>query len=277
MSDPTLVEYKGNCHCGAFKFALKAPNLASLEAIECDCSICLKNGYLRVKPVERSFVIEKGDEGSTLVSYRFGKKDIVHKFCPTCGTSVLARSSADPQLQDFWINFRAVKDVDFWSLPRGAPHQGSELGEAYQIPSAVQAPGPIPDGSTAYHGSCHCGSIAFTVVHRGNITSACSCNCSSCGRSGAAWIYPLLADVAFRGVPEYATEYTFAQMDTFHGFCKVCGVEIYERFIGFTNEGEDRSLTRALNLRVMHGIDLNAVDMEKEDGKAYPPTYVVPA
>jgi hypothetical protein len=35
-----LVEYYGNCHCGAFKFTFKAPEIT--QAKTCDCAICFK-------------------------------------------------------------------------------------------------------------------------------------------------------------------------------------------------------------------------------------------
>ncbi|KAJ6551045.1 hypothetical protein DFH09DRAFT_417963 [Mycena vulgaris] len=35
-----LIEYRGNCHCGAFKFTFKATELKL--AFACDCSICSK-------------------------------------------------------------------------------------------------------------------------------------------------------------------------------------------------------------------------------------------
>lgn len=40
-AEPTeLHTYHGNCHCGAFKFAVRLPEVDDVYA--CNCSICLK-------------------------------------------------------------------------------------------------------------------------------------------------------------------------------------------------------------------------------------------
>ncbi|KAF8174432.1 hypothetical protein K438DRAFT_1848898, partial [Mycena galopus ATCC 62051] len=66
---PQVIEYRGNCHCGAFKFTYKAAELK--QAFTCNCSICSKNGYLWAFPA---------------------KQEDFTVFCPTCGTSVLGRT-----------------------------------------------------------------------------------------------------------------------------------------------------------------------------------------
>ncbi|KAF7332692.1 GFA domain-containing protein [Mycena kentingensis (nom. inval.)] len=279
-----LLEYKGNCHCGAFRFRFKAPKITA--ARECDCSICFKNNYLWQPPAEGSFIIEKGEEDKTLVSYKFGKKVLAHKFCPTCGTSVLGRYSTE--LGDsVMINLRAVNDIDFWSLTRSPAFKGLKEGDPYQTPTAVSSPTDVDSSAPeavqeiqTYHGSCHCGAVAFTLRNPGKITSARECNCSICARDGVAWIYPPTRNIAFRGLPEYVGEYTFAANRTFHGFCKICGVSIYERFIGLNDEGLERSLRRALNVRTINhqlcNFDFVALEIEKWDGKAKAPMYTVP-
>jgi len=42
MAEPTeqLHTYHGNCHCGAFKFAVKLPEVKDVYA--CNCSICVR-------------------------------------------------------------------------------------------------------------------------------------------------------------------------------------------------------------------------------------------
>jgi len=271
MSDSApLVEYRGNCHCGAFQFTFKA---AELKPSTCDCSICSKKGYLWAKPADGSFSVVKGDE-NTLVSYEFGNKILAHKFCPTCGTSVMARFHQEIHGMTILLNVRTVRDIDFASLPVGVTYKGSALGSPYQPPEPVQA-GPVPEGSTQYNGSCHCGTVAYTLLSPEKITSANECNCSICWRDGALWTYPATANVAFRGL-ESITEYTFAKERTYHGFCKLCGVALYERFVGKRPNGKDRALRRALNIRTMHDLDLTTIKIEKGDGKAVEPQYEVP-
>jgi hypothetical protein len=72
---PELKTYKGNCHCSAFKFSIKIPELTSVT--ECNCSICFKKGYKWVFPGAECFTIEKGD--GSLKNYEFGKCSMYHK------------------------------------------------------------------------------------------------------------------------------------------------------------------------------------------------------
>ena len=72
-----LKTYKGNCHCGAFKFSIKIPELTSVT--ECNCSICFKKGYKWVFPGAGCFTIEKG--AGSLKKYEFGKQSMLHEVC----------------------------------------------------------------------------------------------------------------------------------------------------------------------------------------------------
>ncbi|KAJ7055020.1 Mss4-like protein [Mycena amicta] len=270
-SAPPTVEYKGNCHCGAFIFTFKAPEIKS--ASTCDCSICSRNGYLWVRPEEGSFKVVKGDEDTTLATYEFGKKVFAHKFCPTCGTSVLGRMKGNlANGISVVINIRTVQEgIDFPALQPGHQSKGSAVGEAYQPPTPV-ATGQIPEGAFQYHGNCHCGAIAYTLWNPKKITKAVQCNCSVCWRDGAVWVFPKTTNITFRGVPESLTEYTFGTKTTLHGFCKHCGVAIYEHFVFEAMEN-----TTALNVRTMLALDIDSLALEFHDNKRLlQPPYVLP-
>lgn len=47
--NPTQT-YKASCHCGAFAYSVKTTPLdhESTEVVRCNCSICMRNGYLLV-------------------------------------------------------------------------------------------------------------------------------------------------------------------------------------------------------------------------------------
>lgn len=78
MAETDLRTYRGNCHCGAFVYEVRVPEIKKVS--ECVCSLCSKKGYLWV-PVKRAdFSIVKGDD-STLTSYTWGTKQVVHKVC----------------------------------------------------------------------------------------------------------------------------------------------------------------------------------------------------
>ncbi|KAJ7055059.1 Mss4-like protein [Mycena amicta] len=272
-----LVEYKGNCHCGAFKFSFKSAEIT--QAGTCDCSICSRNGSLWSKP--QNLTVLKGDE-DTLASYRFGKM-MSHKFCSHCGTSVFARIT-----EEFGggaiVNLRCVQGIDFASLKGrpGDPYKGSALGEPYQPPTPVPTEA-VPEGSTVYHGNCRCGAVAYTLVSPDKITEASECNCSICWRDAGLWIYPTTKSVTFRGL-DSATEYGFAAKLTYHGFCKVCGVSVFERFTGIDPPlhdkpeyyGKERNLWTALNVRTINDLDVGTLQIEKVDRSQQLPLYVVP-
>ena len=40
------VVHRGGCHCGAVAFEVSAP--AVIEVLECNCSVCVKTGYLHL-------------------------------------------------------------------------------------------------------------------------------------------------------------------------------------------------------------------------------------
>ena len=82
-----LTRYSGNCHCGAVTFAFLVPSLDHVKVGNCDCSICTRNGYLCVYPDRKEVAFHTGYDN--LRPYLFGEKKMTHKFCPTCGSSVM--------------------------------------------------------------------------------------------------------------------------------------------------------------------------------------------
>ncbi|KAJ6527813.1 Mss4-like protein [Mycena capillaripes] len=263
MSDtPQPVEYRGNCHCGAFRFTFRTPPLE--QAFICNCSICSRNGYMWAFPAsEQDLTVVKGDENSTLRSYHFGKDMLAHKFCPTCGTSVMRRG-ADGKCA---INIRTLADVDLYSVPVLAS-DGAAIEPQYKAPAPIQVEA-VPEGSTVYNGNCHCGAVGFALVSSEKITTASDCNCSICTRAGALWTYPQVTAMTFRGL-DSLVEYTFASKSIYHGFCKNCGVAIRARF----DQGE-ACTDMAVNVRNMNGLDLSALQIKKWDGKSMLPLYEV--
>ncbi|KAJ7461998.1 Mss4-like protein [Mycena latifolia] len=258
------IEYRGNCHCGAFKFTFTAPELK--QAYACTCSFCSRNGYLWAFPASsEDFVVVKGDEDNTLKTYKFGKHTTAHKFCPTCGTSVMARmlNANGPSVG---INIRALMDVDPESLAV-ATSDGAATEPLYKAPEPVD-PGPVPEGTTAYAGNCHCGAVRYTLLSPAPLTKGRARNCSICSRDGVLWIYPPTTEVAFKGLDSLA-EYTFGGRQTYHGFCKVCGVAIRERF------DVPERLDTALNVRTMNGLDVASLEISMYDGKANGEPYAV--
>ena len=80
VSDATTT-YTGGCHCGAVRFEIDAPR--ELSAIDCNCSICAKSGFLHVIVDSGDFRIVQGE--SDLTEYTFNTGTARHLFCSRCG------------------------------------------------------------------------------------------------------------------------------------------------------------------------------------------------
>lgn len=100
-SEGDLKKYRGNCHCGAFIYEATLPKITSYT--ECNCSICRKKGYAYLAPADGQIDVVKGSIDE-LASYTFNKGGFVHRFCPNCGTAVLAQNAYDPSAVKAVIN-----------------------------------------------------------------------------------------------------------------------------------------------------------------------------
>jgi hypothetical protein len=94
--DPSDAQtYDALCHCGAVQYTVTlSPPLAKQKVVECNCSICSRNGYLLVYPSREQFVLKSGEVA--LRSYSFGPKNNSHKFCGRCGSAVFF----DPRMRE---------------------------------------------------------------------------------------------------------------------------------------------------------------------------------
>ena len=82
--------YDANCHCGAVRYTIKYPDLENPQTqpvLDCNCSICTKNGYLLIYPTREDITWHRGYE--SLAKYKCATKTKDHLFCPTCGSSIL--------------------------------------------------------------------------------------------------------------------------------------------------------------------------------------------
>jgi hypothetical protein len=71
----------GGCHCGQVKFEVEVP--VNPVVHRCNCSICLKSGYLHVIVPADRFNLLCGDD--SLHEYRFHTGVARHLFCRNCG------------------------------------------------------------------------------------------------------------------------------------------------------------------------------------------------
>lgn len=76
-----LKIYKGSCHCGDIQFEIEAP--AVVDVYNCNCSMCVRSGYLHLEVPASRFRLLSGEE--SLTTYTFNTGVAKHTFCRTCG------------------------------------------------------------------------------------------------------------------------------------------------------------------------------------------------
>ena len=261
MSDPALVpeltSYAGNCHCGAVKFTVKIPSLTDLEVMSCNCSLCTRNGYLLIYPERKDIVFHSGYDN--LSSYSVLHKNI-HKFCSTCGSSVVAEAidGVKGDEKDFIaINVscsdhfdfqcvsddrgqvRMIKDIDVGKLKLRS-YDGRAAKPEYDIGKPTGSADSVTATESelvSYPANCHCGAVRYTVPipsleeHLVNM-----CNCSICTHNGYLLVYPPHQKVIFHSGYDHLRLYFFGTKTRAHKFCPTCGSSI---LIDFSGTGRD--------------------------------------
>lgn len=92
----------GGCHCGAVRFEVELPE--PVVALDCNCSICSKKGFLHVIVARDAFTLTAGEQD--LATYTFGTHTARHHFCRTCGIPAFYIPRSHPSGVD--VNLRAL-------------------------------------------------------------------------------------------------------------------------------------------------------------------------
>ncbi len=111
------VTHRGGCHCGRVAFEVDAP--AELEALDCNCSICARSGFLHLIVPRARFRLLHGEDA--LAEYRFGSGVARHLFCRHCGIKSFYVPRSNPDGID--INVRCLQPERIASL-RITPYDG---------------------------------------------------------------------------------------------------------------------------------------------------------
>lgn len=115
----------------------------------------------------------------------------------------------------------------------------------------------------AYEGGCHCGAVAFTVDAE-MPAQAMNCNCSHCRAKGFLLSFvPVDRFTLTQGEDALAT-YRFNTHKLAHRFCTTCGVQPFAE-----GTGPDGAEMRAVNLRAVPDCDIDGLELQKVDGKAF--------
>lgn len=95
-------EHEGSCHCGAVRFRVRVERY---EAIDCNCSICTKKGFLHLIVPLDAFSLLAGEDA--LVDYRFNTGVARHRFCGICGIHPFYTPRSHPDRVD--VNVRCLE------------------------------------------------------------------------------------------------------------------------------------------------------------------------
>lgn len=113
-----------------------------------------------------------------------------------------------------------------------------------------------------YTGSCHCGAVTFTVAADAP-AEAITCNCSHCSRKGFVLTFVPADRFTIDSGEDRLTDYEFYKHNITHQFCNVCGTQAFA--LGKSPDGP----MRAVNLRCVPSIDIDALTIEKVDGASF--------
>jgi hypothetical protein len=101
--DSTSKPYQGGCHCGAVRFQVI---VKKYEALECNCSICRKKGFLHLLIPLTEFTLISG--GEFLTTYTFNTGIAKHTFCKICGIHPFYHPRSHPNGID--VNVRCLDE-----------------------------------------------------------------------------------------------------------------------------------------------------------------------
>lgn len=112
-----------------------------------------------------------------------------------------------------------------------------------------------------FTGSCHCGKVRYEVTTE--LTSVISCNCSICSRTGYLLTFVPESQFKLLSGADDLTDYLFNKHQIHHVFCKTCGIHAFAR----GKDGKGNAM-RAVNIRCLADVDIDAVTVNKVDGKS---------
>ena len=99
---PLSKTYEGGCHCGAVRFSV---SITDLNAVDCNCSICRKKGFLHCIVPPQQFILRQGEE--QLSTYTFNTHQARHTFCRICGIHSFYFPRSHPGMID--VNVRCLE------------------------------------------------------------------------------------------------------------------------------------------------------------------------
>lgn len=126
-----MTTHRGGCHCGKVRFEFEAP--ATVEVLECNCSICQKLGYLHLIIPGSQFRLVSGAD--SLTTYQFNTGTARHLFCKVCGVKSFYVPRSHPD--GYSINARCIDDGTVQMLtttPFDGLHWEESISELQPLP-----------------------------------------------------------------------------------------------------------------------------------------------
>jgi hypothetical protein len=106
------MTFEGSCHCAAIQFRVTIPR-DQREVLDCDCSVCLKRGFLHLVVPESAFQLVTGQD--RIITYTFGTGATKHMFCSVCGIHAFYKPRSQPDQWD--VNARCLNaQMSYWTI-----------------------------------------------------------------------------------------------------------------------------------------------------------------
>ena len=100
--EESLVQHRGACHCARVQFEVDAA--LDIDALECNCSICSKSGFLHLIVPRSRFRLLQG--AADLATYTFNTGVARYLFCKTCGIKSFYIPRSNPE--GYSVNVRCL-------------------------------------------------------------------------------------------------------------------------------------------------------------------------
>ncbi len=127
MTTTERKTHQGGCHCGAVRFEVDI-DIDKYEAIDCNCSICTKKGFLHLLVPPEQFRLLSGEDA--LCTYTFNTGVAKHHFCGTCGIHSFYRPRSHPGWYD--VNLRCL-DGEALNEFRVVPFDGKQWEDSVHL------------------------------------------------------------------------------------------------------------------------------------------------
>ncbi|SIQ33929.1 Uncharacterized conserved protein [Paracoccus thiocyanatus] len=98
--------YQGSCQCGTIAYEVEAD---LDQTVTCNCSRCKRLGLVLAFVPRQDFRLTSD---GPVTEYLFNRKQIHHRFCPTCGVESYALGKGPDGAEMVAVNVNCLEGVD---------------------------------------------------------------------------------------------------------------------------------------------------------------------